>query len=115
MKRSLALLAVLTSIAPAFAQDEPQQAPPQPVVRSEPVKVTSPRMDTVIQQDVINALRANERLSGRLGVETYQNVVYLTGRVTTPGMVRTAVREARRIDGVQRVDYEIRTIVGGSY
>ncbi len=40
-------------------------------------------------------------------------MVTLTGRVTTPGQVDIASREARSVDGVDDVHNYIRTRVGG--
>jgi osmotically-inducible protein OsmY len=124
LRLSLVFAACAAAFVPVYAQDnlpgsnemqgtELQVTP----ARTEPLTVTAPRAtnDQLLQQDVMAALSRNPRLSGVIGVETNRGVVALTGRVVTPGMVRTAVREARLVDGVRQVNYDIRTRVGGSY
>ena len=118
LRLSLVFAALAAAWIPAYAQNAvpPSDDPTQPT-RTETFTVTAPRAtpDQLMQQDVMAALRRNPRLSGLIGVEANRGVIALTGRVTTPGMVRTAVREARLVDGVRQVNYDIRTRVGGSY
>ena len=117
LRFSLVFAALAAAYVPSYAQNAvPNDDPTQPT-RTEAFTVTAPRAtpNQLLQQDVMAALARNPRLSGIIGVEANQGVVALTGRVTTPGMVRTAVREARLVDGVRQVNYDIRTRVGGSY
>lgn len=83
-----------------------------------PTTVIAPRAseDELITADVADRIIANPRINGTIGIETERNVVTLSGRVTTPGMAREAVREAQRVDGVRDVRHDhLRTRVGGSY
>lgn len=64
--------------------------------------------DQFITDDVVKALAAEPRLSGKIGVDTYRRVVTLTGRVSTQGQVDRITRVARR--AVDR-DVEIRNQV----
>jgi hypothetical protein len=64
--------------------------------------------DEFITDDVVKALSAEQRLSGKIGVDTYRRVVTLTGRVSTQGQVDRVTRVAQR--AVDR-DVEIRNQV----
>ena len=88
-----------------------------PAVVEERVIVTAPPLseDQAITRDVVDTLVTNPRLSGRIGVETRNNTVSLTGRVATPGQVRAAERDAKSVPGVREVQSELRPSVGGSY
>ena len=110
--------------APAFAaityyavpEDEPVVYYAPTIVYVEPpiaVYATRATDDELITDDVAYRLASNSRLSGNIGVETERRVVTLTGRVTTPGQVDIASREARSVDGVDAVHNYIRTRVGG--
>ena len=44
----------------------------------------------------MDELASDPRLSGRIGVDTYRNEVTLRGRVSTPGQVDRAGRDALR-------------------
>jgi len=93
-------------------------APPSPVVYYEPpVVVTAPRAteDQLITYDVLDTLANDSRISGRIGVETRDNVVELTGVVTTPGQARRASRDAMSVDGVKYVRNNLDTRVGRSF
>ena len=52
-------------------------------------------------------------ISGRIGVETRDNEVTLSGSTTTPGQARRAARDAYSVPGVRNVSNEIRPKVGG--
>jgi hypothetical protein len=83
-----------------------------------PITVIAPRAteDELITADVADRILTNPRINGTIGIETERNVVTLSGRVTTPGMAREAVREAQSVDGVRDVRHDyLRTRVGGSY
>lgn len=81
-----------------------------------PIIVTAPRMteDELINRDVVDVLAHDPYLSGRIGVETVDNDVTLSGSVTTPGQVRRAERNAMQVAGVRDVNNELRARVGGS-
>ena len=109
--------------APGFAAEvEPvatitvadEAAPPH--AYQPPVVIKRQRMteDQFINGDVVKLLASNPRLAGRIGVETRGSVVDLSGRVTTPGMVRIALRDARMVEGVKEVRNNLYTQVGGS-
>ena len=65
--------------------------------------------DQFITDDVVKALAAEPRISGKIGVDTYRRVVTLTGRVSTQGQVDRITRVAQR--AVDR-DVEIHNQVG---
>jgi BON domain len=73
---------------------------------------TRAEQDAAINNDVVDTLAGDSRLSGRIGVETYRNVVTLSGRVSTPGQVGIASRDAANVDGVDQVQNNLRTTVG---
>jgi hypothetical protein len=80
--------------------------------------VIAPRAseDELINAEVADRILENPRINGTIGIETERNVVTLSGRVSTPGQVREAVREAQRVDGVRDVRHDtLSAKVGGSY
>ena len=82
---------------------------------SEPsITVTAQRSgaDQRINADVMAAIRADERISGRIGVDTFNAYVTLNGRVMTPAMAERAASDARSVAGVQDVTNYIRSRVG---
>jgi hypothetical protein len=70
--------------------------------------------DERIQAEVIDRIATNPRLSGKIGVESRNSVVRLSGWTTTVGQARHAERDARSVHGVRYVENEIRPRVGGS-
>ena len=83
-----------------------------------PVTVYAPRYydeDDRITADVVDTLAYDPRLSGRIGVDSYNGRVQLTGRVATPGQMRIAQQDAMSVPGVREVSNELRPRVGGSY
>ena len=86
-----------------------------PVYSAPDIVVTAPRADedTLITMDVADRIATNPGISGQVGVETFRNDVTLTGRVTTPGMVDRAEREAKSVPGVREVENRLRPRVGG--
>jgi len=66
--------------------------------------VIAPRAseDELINAAVADRIITNPRINGTIGIETERNVVTLSGRVTTPGMAREAVREAPERRGRSR-------------
>jgi hypothetical protein len=70
--------------------------------------------DERIQVAVIDKLAANPRLSGKIGVESNEAVVTLTGYTATVGQATRAGWDARSVMGVKYVQNQIRPRVGGS-
>jgi hypothetical protein len=70
--------------------------------------------DERIRLAVIDRLAADPQLDGRIGVDTKDAVVRLTGWTRTAGQARHAEREARSVQQVKQVRNEIRPRVGGS-
>jgi len=105
---------------PAVVVYEPAPAP-TPVVTAAPyqepaITITKPRIteDQRIQADVIDLLARNPNLSGKIGVESMDRVVTLSGYTSTVGQAYRAGRDARSVVGVRYVKNEIRPRVGGS-
>jgi hypothetical protein len=105
-----------TTIAPA---PEPVLAPVAVIERSLPgqepgIIVTEQRLteDERIQGQVMDALARNPTLTGKVGVETRDQVVNLSGYLMTNGQVMRAGREAGSVVGVRYVVNEIRPRVG---
>ena len=83
------------------------------VVASTPITVTEQRlMDQRIQADVMRVLAANTALTGKVVVESADQVVTLSGHLATQGQIRMAGRDARGVQGVRHVVNDIRTRVG---
>jgi len=112
---------------PAVVVQEPavvvyEQAPAPVVTRTplayqEPaITITKPRIteDQRIQADVMDVLARNQNLSGKIGVESVDRVVTLSGYTLTSGQAYRAGRDARSVEGVRYVRNEIRPRVGGS-
>lgn len=70
--------------------------------------------DERIQLDVMDRIASNPRLDGKIGVESRDSVVRLSGWTRTVGQARHAERDARSVMGVKYVQNEIRARVGGS-
>jgi hypothetical protein len=81
------------------------------VYEAPPIVVEAPALttDQAINNEVIDRLASNPRLSGRIGVETYDRNVELTGVVTTPRQSELAERDARGVIGVRSVQNDLRT------
>ncbi|HET9651525.1 MAG TPA: BON domain-containing protein [Usitatibacter sp.] len=80
-----------------------------------PIVVTEPRAteDELITQDVVDTLASDPRLSGRIGVETTDREVELSGIVTSWGQALRAERDARSVPGVSNVHNTLATRIGG--
>jgi osmotically-inducible protein OsmY len=77
------------------------------------ITITEHRLvDQRIQADVMNVLSRNTELSGRVAVETNDQVVTLSGFLATHGQVRRAGRDAGQVQGVKFVVNEIRQQLG---
>ncbi len=71
--------------------------------------------DAQIRSRVLGRLAANRAtIYGRIGVESRDSVVRLTGYTQTAGQAERAEREARKVRGVRAVRNEIRPRIGGS-
>jgi hypothetical protein len=71
-------------------------------------------LDESLQAAVMDRLANNPRLSGKIGVESHDAVVTLSGYTSTVGQAWRAEREARGVTGVKYVQNQIRPRVGGS-
>jgi osmotically-inducible protein OsmY len=69
--------------------------------------------DERIQSVVMDALQNSGPLTGKIGVESHQSVVTLTGWTNTVGQAERAGRYARGVTGVKTVQNLIRARVGG--
>jgi osmotically-inducible protein OsmY len=104
-----ALLATLGAWAPAMA-------PALEASTGSAIIVEEQRssMDQHLQSLVMEALAADAHLTGRISVESRDAVVTLGGWTLTVGQARRAEYVARHVDGVVRVDNQIRPQTGGS-
>jgi len=99
---------VETAIVPAPRAVKPLDSP-------EPsITVTEQRLtiDERIQAQVLEVLANNPTLTGKIGVESKDQVVTLNGYTNTAGQARRAGRDAGSVDGVRYVVNEIRPRVG---
>lgn len=69
--------------------------------------------DQLITNDVVDAIAADPRITGYVGVETRDGDVTLSGLVSTPGQALRAGRDARGVDGVRDLHNNVRARVGG--
>ena len=83
----------------------------QPGIRVEDRRLSA---DERIQAQVIDKLANIQHVSGKIGVESHDSVVTLSGWTTTAGQASRAGREARVVIGVKYVQNEIRPRIGGS-
>jgi len=104
----LALFATFTTTA-ALADESIKLA-----AASEPsITITEQRIgDQRIQAAVMDALARSESLSGKVGVESQDRVVNLSGYLMTAGQVMRAGKTAAAVTGVRYVVNEIRPRVG---
>lgn len=116
------------STAQALEPNETIVAAPAPVATPEavpvversiaqpPVTVESRRLslDERIQGDVMDAIYNMPNISGKIGVESHDAVVTLTGYTMTGGQAWRAARTAGSIQGVRYVQNEIRPRVGAT-
>src|SRR5262249_33995961 len=98
-------------VQPTAAAPAPvvERAAPQPPVTLETRRLT---LDERIQADVIDAVYKVPNIAGKIGVESHDSVVTLTGYTTTGGMAWRAARAAGSVEGVRYVQNEIRPRVG---
>jgi len=85
-------------------------------VAQAPITVEERRLseDERIQAQVMDRLANAQRISGKIGVESHDAVVTLTGYTSTAGQAYRAGREAGSVMGVKYVQNEIRPRIGGS-
>jgi BON domain-containing protein len=107
----------VTTIKEAPVVEEVQPQPANPVIQAKsepPTEVTAPPLtqDQAINRDVVEILQRNPRLTGKIGVETKDREVTLTGVVVTPGQVYLAGNDARSVEGVRYVYNQLRSKVG---
>ncbi|HZZ91185.1 MAG TPA: BON domain-containing protein [Usitatibacter sp.] len=108
-------------VAPAppvtYAAPAMTYAAPAEVVYANPIVVTAPRADEqyLINSGVADTIAADPSIRGYIETQTFRNNVTLNGRVTTPGMVDRAERDARSVDGVRDVENLIKPRVGGGF
>jgi hypothetical protein len=101
--------------ATTVAKPLPAPAPVAEATRADDaITITKPRLteDQRIQAEVMERLAGNPRLTGKIGVESHDSVVHLSGYLSTSGQVWHAERDARSIRGVRAVVNEIRPKVG---
>ena len=101
-QRSHLLLLVLAAVLPpVFATSESSMT------------ITEQRLtDERIQAKVMEVLANNPELSGKVGVESKDQVVNLSGYLMTSGQVMRAGRDASKVQGVRYVVNEIRPQLG---
>jgi hypothetical protein len=107
---------------PAVVYDRVYSAPPvtyvvpaQSVTYENPIIVTAPSRaeeDSLINGEVADRLADDPSLRGHIETQTFRNTVTLGGRVTTPGMVDRAERDAKSVEGVRDVENRLRPSVG---
>ncbi len=129
--RLTAATTTTTALAPAepvalketTAVSEPAVAPaprPAPVVEQSvaqpPITVEQRRLteDQRIQSLVMDEILAAPHMTGKIGVESHDAVVTLTGWTNTSGQAYRAGMYAHRVSGVRYVENQIRPRVGGS-
>ena len=72
-------------------------------------------LDERIQSNVMDKLASSPNLSGKIGVESKDAVVTLTGYTATTAQAARAGRYAGSVEGVKYVQNEIRGRIGGQY
>jgi hypothetical protein len=101
-------------VAPAEA---PVSAPAAHVSEPQPPVIVEERhltLDERIQSDVMDKLAAAPYISGKIGVESHDATVRLTGYTMTAGQAYRAGRYAGSVVGVKYVHNDIRPRIGGS-
>lgn len=103
-----------TAIAPAPVQERSTLA--DSVAAQPPLTIEDRRLtpDQRIQALVMDKIALSSNISGKIGVESNDQVVTLTGYTVTAGQARRAGALAGSVDGVKYVQNEIRARIGGS-
>ena len=105
--RSIGTLIALAALSvPAVAATPPDS----------PIIVTEPRAtaDELITRQVVDTLSSDARLAGRIGVQTVDGEVELSGIVTNASLSRLAERDAKGVQGVRNVRNLLATRMGTS-
>jgi len=114
--RIAVLVACATLAAPVLAAEHFYAKPTKVALHSSepPIVVTATRpTDDQINGEVVDALAGDDRLAGRIGVQTLDGDVELSGIVTTAGQSRQAERDAKSVRGVHSVSNKLSTRMGG--
>ena len=110
MKTLSLLLTAAALAAPALAQSDstsPQYVGPATIVTG-----SRSAEDQAITAAVMDRIRADELISGRVAVDTQRNIVTLSGRVATAVQADRAAWHAMRTSGVREVDNQLRAHPG---
>jgi hypothetical protein len=108
------------SVVTAPAVPAPVPAPPPTVAEqslTQPGIVIEERRlteDERIQAVVMDRIATLDNVSGKVGVESRDSVVTLTGYTSTAGQAWRVERTARGVQGVKYVQNQIRPRIGGS-
>jgi len=106
--------AIVEESAPVVSQEivpVVERPTAQPPVTLEERRLT---LDERIQGDVMDAIYNMPNVNGKIGVESHNAVVTLSGYTTTAGQAWRAARTAGSIQGVRYVQNDIRPRLGGS-
>jgi len=106
--------AIVEESAPVVSQEivpVVERPTAQPPVTIEERRLT---LDERIQGDVMDAIYNMPNVNGKIGVESHNAVVTLSGYTTTAGQAWRAARTAGSIQGVRYVQNDIRPRLGGS-
>jgi osmotically-inducible protein OsmY len=71
--------------------------------------------DQRINDDVVAAIANDSSLDGKIGVQTEDGKVTLTGLVSTFGQADRAGQDAESVDGVKEVDDQVNALVGKNF
>jgi hypothetical protein len=113
-------LATSESLSPNESVAVAAERAPAPVVErtvaSAPITIEEQRLteDQRIQAVVMDRLAQAPNISGKIGVESLDSVVTLSGWTSTAMQADRAARTARGVIGVRYVQNEIRPRIGGS-
>jgi hypothetical protein len=108
------------TVAPAAPSAAPSAPRPTPVadesVSQSRITIEHRRLsrDELIQTDVMDTLMRAPNLTGKIGVESHDAVVTLSGWTHTAGQAFRAGQYARGVTGVKYVQNDIRPRIGGS-
>jgi hypothetical protein len=104
-----------TPVAAAAAQ-RPLPVAARADVAEAPIVIEQKAMtlDERIQSQVMERIAGMANASGRIGVESHDAVVTLTGYTVTAAQAYRVERTARGVEGVRAVDNQIRARIGGS-
>ncbi len=111
-----------TPVPDSFSQPTPAAPIPrahEPAARKSPVPRTrvlverrALDVDKRIQRDAMNVIAKLPNMSGKVGVESRDAIVHLSGWTLTPGQSLRAEKAVIRVKGVKQVRNEIRPRMG---